>query len=95
MMIMEKIGDVGGFWGLKETLRELEKGGFSPRNREALYAALEVGNAAAHRGHAPVESEVDAVMDIVETMLRAVYVFPQLARHLAKSTPPRPHRRTE
>jgi hypothetical protein len=87
MMILEKIGDVGNF---KEKLKELEKGGFvSTRNREALYAALEVGNAAAHRGHAAGESEVQDVMDIVETMLQAVYVFPELAQNLKKTTPPR------
>ena len=61
----------------------------SSRNREALYAALEVGNAAAHRGHAATESEVQDVMDIVETMLQAVYVFPELAQNLKKTTPAR------
>ena len=89
-MIVEKIGDVGGF---KEKLRELEKERFvSSRNREALYAALEVGNAAAHRGHAASESEVRAVTDIVETMLQAIYVFPELAQNPNKSTPTRPSR---
>ena len=87
MMILEKIGDVGGF---KEKLKELEKEGFvSLHNREALYAALEVGNAVAHRGHAATESEVQDVMDIVETMLQAVYVFPELAQNLRKTTPAR------
>lgn len=90
MTILEKIGDVGTF---KEKLLELEKEGFiSPRNREALYAALEVGNAAAHRGHAATKAEVHDVMDIVETMLQAIYVFPELAQNLKASTPPRPRR---
>jgi hypothetical protein len=90
MMIIEKIGDVGGF---KEKLKELENEGFvSSHNREALYAALEVGNAAAHRGHKATESEVQDVMDIVETMLQAVYVFPELAQKLKKTTPARPPR---
>src|SRR3989442_1148256 len=66
MMILEKIGDVGGF---KEKLGELEKEGFiSSRSREMLYAALEVGNAAVHRGHAATKSKVQDVMDIVESM---------------------------
>jgi hypothetical protein len=90
MTVLEKIGDVGTF---KEKLVELEKEGFiSSRNREALYAALEVGNAAAHRGHAAKESEVHDVMDIVETMLHAIYVFPELAHKLKKTTPPRRQR---
>lgn len=90
MMILEKIGDVGGF---KEKLKEWEKRGFvSSRDREALYVALEVGNAAAHRGHAPTKSEVHDVMDIVEAMLVAVYVFPEVAQGLKKTTPARPSR---
>jgi Domain of unknown function (DUF4145) len=90
MTIVEKIGDIGNF---KEKLKELEKEGFvSARNREALYIALEVGNAAAHRGHAAAESEVQSVMDIVETMLQAIYVFPELAQNLKANTPARPPR---
>ena len=87
MMILEKIGDLGVF---KEKLKELEKEGFvGSSSLEALYSALEVGNAAAHRGHAATESEVQAVMDIVETMLQSIYVFPDLAQNLRKTTPPR------
>ncbi|MGA9156510.1 MAG: DUF4145 domain-containing protein [Candidatus Sulfotelmatobacter sp.] len=90
MMIVEKIGDIGTF---KDKLKELEKEGFvTARNREALYVALEVGHAAAHRGHAATESEVQTVMDIVETMLQAVYVFPELAQKLKANLPARPPR---
>jgi Domain of unknown function (DUF4145) len=90
MMIVEKIGDIGNF---KEKLNQLEKEGFvSAHNREALYVALELGNAAAHRGHAATESEVQAVLDIVETMLKAIYVFPELAQKLKANTPARPPR---
>jgi len=91
MLILEKVGDVGSF---KEKLRALDKAGLvSSQNRETLYVALDVGSAAAHRGHAPTESEVEAVMDIVENMLQAVYVFPDVARKLKESTPPRPPRK--
>lgn len=91
MLILEKVGDVGDF---KQKLQALEKDGFiSNRNREVLYAALDVGNAAAHRGHAATQSEVQAVMDIVENMLQSVYVFPDVATKLRQSTPPRPPRK--
>ncbi|MGO9269839.1 MAG: DUF4145 domain-containing protein [Terriglobia bacterium] len=93
MLILEKIGDVGGF---KEKLSGLENAGFvSSQNRKTLYAALEVGNAAAHRGYAPSQADVEAVMDIVENMLQAVYVFPDAAEKLKKSTPPRRRRKPE
>ena len=74
MVILEKVGDVGTF---KDKLKALEKAGYvSSQGREVLYAALDLGSAAAHRGHAPTETEVQSVMDIVENMLQAVYVFP-------------------
>src|SRR5258708_1185612 len=93
MLIVEKVGDVGGF---KDKLKELENAGFvSSQNREVLWAALDVGNAAAHRGHAATEAEVQAVMDIVENMLQAVYVFPDMARRLKQSTPQRLQRKSK
>jgi uncharacterized protein DUF4145 len=90
MMIVEKIGDVGTFI---DKLKELEKEGFvSARNRDALYVALEVGNATVHRSHVATEPEVQAVMEIVEGMLHAIYVFPELAIDLKKTMPARPPR---
>jgi Domain of unknown function (DUF4145) len=92
MVMVEKIGDVGSF---KDKLKELENRKFiSAPNREVLDAALDAGNAAAHRGHAAKISEVSAVMDIVENLLQAVYVLPGMAQDLKKSTPQRPSRRT-
>ncbi len=90
LLMVDKVKDVGGF-GRK--LQELEKAGYiSSKNREVLFAALEMGNAAIHRGHMPTRAEVQSVMDIVESMLQAVYVFPDVAEKLKKSTPPRPPR---
>jgi hypothetical protein len=88
MLMVDKVGDVGTF---AEKLRKLEGlGVISSRNREVLAVALDVGNAAAHRGHAPGTDEVDAVMDIVENLLHAVYVLPKMADDLKKTTPQRP-----
>jgi hypothetical protein len=87
MLMVDKVGDVGTF---NEKLKELEGiGVISSANREVLAAALDVGNAAAHRGHTPKADEVNAVMDIVENLLHAVYVLPNMAKNLKKTTPPR------
>ena len=87
MLMVDKVGDVGTF---DEKLKKLEGlGVISSRNREVLAAALDVGSAAAHRGHAPNTDEVNAVMDIVENLLHAVYVLPNMAEDLKKTTPPR------
>jgi hypothetical protein len=57
---------------------------------EILDAALDAGSAAAHRGHTPSFEQVNAVMDIVENLLKAVYVLPDMAESLKKTTPARP-----
>jgi hypothetical protein len=45
----DKVGDVGTF---EQKLKALEDDGYvSKRNREVLDAALDAGNATAHRGH--------------------------------------------
>lgn len=91
MLMVEKVGDVGGF---KQKLKQLvDDGVLSARNQEVLDAALDAGSAAAHRGHAPSISEVNAVMDIVENLLQAVYVLPDMAQSLKKTTPPRPSKK--
>ncbi len=90
MVATEKVGDVGSFG---QKLKKLENDGFvSPKNREVLEAALDVGSAAAHRGHAVSASQANDVMDIVENLLQAVYVFSDVARKLKQTTPPRKKR---
>jgi hypothetical protein len=87
MLIVEKVGDVGTF---KQKLRKLQDAGFvGAKSVEVLEAALDVGNAAAHRGHAPKGTEVNAVMDIVENLIHAVYVLPGMAQRLKDTTPQR------
>jgi len=87
MAITDKVKDVGGF-GQKQDA--LEKEGFaSKKQREVLEAALDAGNAATHRGHCPTTKQLEQVMDIVESVLQQIYVLPQAAADLKKSTPPR------
>ncbi len=90
MVMVEKVGDVGGFG---QKLKGLEKEGFvSSKNRKVLETVLDAGSAAAHRGYAANTADVDIVMDIVENLLQAVYVLHDAAEKLKKSTPPRPTR---
>jgi hypothetical protein len=91
MVMVEKVGDVGGF---AEKLKQLENAGFvSSRNRQVLEAALDAGSAVAHRGYSAGPREVDIVMDIVENLLQTVYVLHDAARKLTRSIPPRPKRK--
>jgi hypothetical protein len=87
MVIIEKVGDAGTF---EAKLAELERQGFiGAKNREILAAALDAGNATAHRGHKFASKEVHQVMDIVENLLQAIYVLERAAQKLKTATPPR------
>lgn len=90
LVILDKVGDVGSFG---EKLAALEAQGYVGRkNREFVSAALEAGSAAAHRGVAPQVVDLNRVIDIVESLLESVYVLEDAAKHLRKTTPPRPGR---
>lgn len=87
LLLVNKIGDVGTF---AAKLQELENQKFiSEHSRKILEAAVDAGNAAAHRGHKPTPQELNQVMDIVENLLQSVYIFPKAAATIASSTPPR------
>ncbi len=89
MVMVNRVGDVGNF---PEKLSELQKKGFiSEKNREVLDAALDMGNAASHRGHRPEAADVNTVMDIVENLLQAI-LLQGVARRLRESTPAREQR---
>ncbi|MNC51388.1 hypothetical protein D3C75_1006780 [compost metagenome] len=64
----DTVSDVGGF---EQKLKALVvQGHISANDKDVLAAALEAGHAAAHRGHVASESEVNHVMDIVESLLQ-------------------------
>lgn len=91
LVIVDKVGDVGTF---RQKLEELEAQGFvGGKNRRFLEVALDVGSAAAHRGLAPKDRDLNHVMDIVENLLEATYVLEVAAYDLRNVTPPRPQRR--
>jgi hypothetical protein len=87
IVLVEKVGDCGGFL---EKLQAAETTGvIGSKNRNVLAVALDAGNAAAHRGYQATADDVNAVMDIVENLLQAVYHLESLADRLKQTTPPR------
>jgi hypothetical protein len=86
MVMTDKVTDVGRF---DQKLDALEKEFITKKQREFLEAALDIGNAASHRGHCPTAKQLDQVMDIVENVIQQIYVLPGAAAELKKSTPPR------
>lgn len=63
-------------------------GHLGKKQREVLEAALEVGNAASHRGHRPKDEDVRSVIDIVEHVIRDSMLRDDVPR-LKENTPQR------
>lgn len=87
LIMTEKVGDIGNF---EQKLKAFEGEGFvGKKNREFLAAALDAGNAAAHRGFVPTPSQLEYVMDIVENLIETAYILEKRAETVRKATPPR------
>ena len=87
MVAVDKVGDKPTF---KAKLGDLQDGGWlSSQNREVLEAVVDVGSAAAHRGHRPTTEKLNYAMDIVENLLESIYVLAPVAEPLKESVPPR------
>jgi hypothetical protein len=86
MFMTKHVGDIGGFDAKLAKL--VEKGYLSTRNKDILSAAIEAGNAAAHRGYKPEKGDLERVIDVVENMLQ-FDVLDASAKALRSSTPPR------
>lgn len=80
-------GDIGTF--AEKLDRIVEKGFVSNDNRLTLEAALELGHAATHRNHKPRPDDINTALDIVEHLLKSVYILPIEADKLKSATPPR------
>jgi len=81
------VGDKGPFAQKLQTL--VEKGFITSNNKQIVENALEVGHASVHRGHFPQPNELKLTLDIVEHMLKEVYVFGKASEALKDSAPKR------
>lgn len=83
----ELAGDIGGF---VQKLNKLERDKhITPKNKELLESALEVGHASAHRGHFPELADLHSVLDIVNHLLKEVYILGPKSLRLKSVTPQR------
>lgn len=87
IVIVDKVSDVGSFVDKLDAL--MANDFITKKQRDFLKAALEVGNAAAHRGHFPTASDVNRLMNIVEGLLTQIYILPNDGIALQTTTPQR------
>ena len=87
MICNEWVGDIGGF---VEKLHKLEKKKLiTPKKKQIIENALEVGHASVHRGHFPTSEGLQVVMDIVDHLLEELYFLVKKSESLRESVPKR------
>jgi hypothetical protein len=84
--ITRRVGDQGDF--SKGLAKLVEKNFIREAQREIISAAVDAGNASAHRGHLPSNNDISAVIDIVENLIHNELLTEQ-AQSLRANTPPR------
>lgn len=92
--IVEKIGDAGNFHDKLDLLHM--SGLIDQQEREMLKAVLEAGNAAAHRGFRPSKEDLEVMLEILESVLDALFIkrtrtnaLRDSAEEIRKRVPPR------
>lgn len=91
VVIQDRVGDQGGFAAGLDAL--VARGLVSQHDRGILDAAVEAGNAAAHRGFFPTKDDSRRVIEIVEHLVSSLYVLKLAAKGIKKATPKRRRKR--
>lgn len=87
IVMTQEVGRLGTF---QSRLKALEAKGFMGKgNREILGAALEARSETAQRPYAPTSDIVNEIMDIIENLLQAVYIFPKSLSKIKRRMPRR------
>jgi hypothetical protein len=89
-VMVEKAQDQGSFSRNLECF--YKEGYISFVQRDQVEAVLQVGHAAIHRMFAPEKSDVDALLDITESVLSAIYINTDISARVADRVPKRPAR---
>lgn len=84
-VMIDTVGDHGNF--RNNLTAFMGEGYISRKQKDILTAVLEVGHAAMHRSYQPAHEDLIICIDIVESVLQAVYVHPGKVAKLEKRTP--------
>ena len=88
MACNDMVGDRGGFG---EKLRLLaDQGHISTAQLNTLTVVVDLGHASAHRGHIPQIGDVEAVIDILERLVKFLYLDSKTTERIKQNTPARP-----
>lgn len=86
-IFIDQVGDHGRF---QKNLDAFETKGFmSKSERVIVETALEVGHASIHRNHKPQMDVLLSCLDITESLINRIYLWPKQANSIRKTIPPR------
>ncbi len=81
---------VGEFGTFDQRLEKLKtENHVSQSELETLKTAVDLGNAANHRGWKPTTDELNTVLDIIENLMHRIYILTQNAKKVQEKIPPR------
>ena len=87
LVCVEQVGDVGSF---QQKLNSMLMGQhISVTDCDHVLAAIEMGNASAHRGHIPSTEDLQTLLLICERLIAGKYVIPKGSDALRGNTPAR------
>jgi hypothetical protein len=87
-VMIDKVDDQGSF---EKNIPKFFEAGFVAGHQQKMFRdiLIEAGHAAMHRPWEPSSEDINTLLDIVEAMIKAIYVVPAKAGKVAKSIPPR------
>ncbi len=88
MVMVAKVDDCGSF---ADKLAEFQKAGFiAEKQTDFIMNTIDAGSASAHRGHRPETKDLSLLLDIAESLIETVFIFPKHSEEARKLIPPRP-----
>jgi Domain of unknown function (DUF4145) len=87
-VMIDQVGDKGRF---VENIQAFFDAGHVAPNQQAIFkdTLLEAGHAAMHRDFEPSADTVNTLLDIIESIMHAIYYAPMLAEQVKKTIPAR------
>jgi hypothetical protein len=92
-MMIDRVGDNGTF---TQNLNAFEREGYIGKKQvKVVESTLEVGHASIHRSYTPYKDDLITLTDILETILKTIYIHGPQTEELDKRIPKRKSRPTQ
>lgn len=87
-VMLQIVGNIGSF---QKKLTAMQGQGYlSSQHRDMLGTVIDAGSAAAHRGYVPPRDLLQAMLTVMESVIRDHYITEPMLRQMKQHIPPRP-----